>query len=203
MTWWTRFRLWWNKKSGGTPLSNETPVQVAPMLNCPLWGVTTPDTCDTCPFFGGRIAPPPHAPPNTLAVIKCRFNGRVTPPEQRVLDRHTEQGLDVDIFRCVSCGNPYLDIVGLDVPVCPRNLCQSRVQYAGVSLLTSARRDTLSPRRGRRRREDEDRLPNGNDEERDEEGSWDAKVESVRSGVQEAPPGQAAGEEAGEGSRGV
>ena len=38
MNWRARLRLWWNKKSGGTPLSNETPVQIAPMLNCPLWG---------------------------------------------------------------------------------------------------------------------------------------------------------------------
>lgn len=203
MNWWTRFRLWWNKKSGGKPLSNETVVQIAPMLNCPLWGVTTPDTCDTCPFFGGRIAPSSNAPPNTLAVIKCRFNGRVTPPEQRTLDLHAAHGLDVDIFRCVSCGNPYLDLMGLDVPVCPRNLCQSRVQYAGVSLLTSARRDTLSPRRGRRRPGDESLGLDGNEEDRDDEGSWDARVESVRPSVQEAPAGQAAGEEAGQGSRGV
>ena len=203
MIWLDRLRLWWNKKAGGTPLSNETPVQIAPMLNCPLWGVTTPDTCDTCPYFGGRIAPHSNAPPNTLAVIKCRFNGRVTPPEKRVLDRYEAHGLEVDIFRCVSCGNPYLDVMGLDVPVCPRNLCQSRVQYAGVSLLASAKRDTLSPRRGRRRQGEETPWSNGTEEDRDEEGSWDAGIQSVRPGVPEAPPGQAAGEEAGEGSRGV
>ncbi|HLC21056.1 MAG TPA: hypothetical protein VJM10_02970 [Candidatus Methylomirabilis sp.] len=197
MNFWTRFRLWWRKKFNQPPVRGETPVQIAQMLNCPLWGATTPDTCDSCPFFGGRYYPDNEKILlHSIGMVKCRFDGRETEPEKRLLGRYAAEGLDVEIVRCVSCHSPYIDVLGAEAPVCQRTLCQSRMQVTNP-LISAMRRGTLSPTRGRLRRLRGRREVIGDALGGMEEDDLDVEESRFRPRIPPTAPGQ----EAGEGTR--
>lgn len=176
--------------AGGRPKKGQKLVQIAPMLNCPLWGVTTPDTCQDCPYFGGTCLPAPHSPLPTLLMVKCSYDGGLTKQETLVLNTITRQrGLTQAVYRCVSCGNPFIDADGVDVPACPRFLCQARVLVVGRGSLGPPGRGTM--RTGNRQQESK-----GMDAGIEVEGGDDEEEFSFRPRGQNPPSGETPGAKA-------